>query len=142
MERTTVKKIKVLAIAALAAATTMLPISASANTAAPTPPKANAELEVFAEILAPQAPGLPYHTPGSCSRGWVRINAHTIAARESKSTTAPVSFLIRSPDGFSPMYYSCRSLEVGAGYGPVCNGPGNTGWILVTAPKCDGRGGS
>jgi hypothetical protein len=133
-----VKRTKVLAIAAVAAAATTLPLSASANPTPQAPPKTNADLTVVAKVLEPEAPGLAYHTPGSCSRGWVRINAQSITARQSKSATAPAAFQIVSPDGLSPMYYPCRSLEVGASY-TAC-GLGNTGWILVAAPEYERQG--
>lgn len=128
------KRSKVLAVVASVVAATMLPLSASAAT----PPKAE-DLYVIAVKLEPEAPGLSYHQPGSCSRGWVRIQAHTIAARTTKSASAPVAFYIISPDYLQPMYYPCRSLEVGGAYPSVC-GAANTGWILVAAPEYERQG--
>jgi hypothetical protein len=132
------KRVTVLAIAAMAVMATMSPVAASARTTPATAPKAGAEPIVYGMLLLPGAPGLAYHTPGSCGRGWVRINAHTITARQTKSATAPAAFHIVSPDGLRPMYYPCRSLEVGAGY-TACN-VANTGWILVAAPEYERQG--
>ena len=125
-------KVSALAATALLA---VLPLTASATEAAPTAD----ELVVVAEILEPEAPGLDYHQPGQCSRGWVRIEAHSITARTAKNPSAPRAFQIVSPDGLEPMYYPCRSMEVGASYPPVC-GAANTGWILVTAPQYERQG--
>lgn len=132
------KRIKVLAVAALAVIASALPMSASANTAPTTTPKAGGVPVVMAEMQIPENSALAYHTPGSCSRAWIRINAHTITARVTKSTSAAAAFTITSPDGTSPMYYSCRSLEPGSGY-TACNAS-NTGWILVAAPELELQG--
>lgn len=99
------KRIKTLAIAALTAAATMLPLSASATT--------------------PSAVQVEPQRPGACRHAWMHIWASNVPVYSEPTTTS------RELTRLGPDHWPCRVMQVGGRY-DMC-GAVNTGWVLLPA---------
>jgi hypothetical protein len=115
------KAINILAIAALTAAGTMLPLSASATAPLPVLTPLTIGAPVSAE---PSATVTSHQAPGACRRAWTRV-PHQRVPLYSEPTTASTQ-LGQFLHGFTT---PCRHMQVGGRYN-LC-GAYNTGWILI-----------
>jgi hypothetical protein len=108
------RKSKVLIIGFLAAAMTILPLSASATAPSPQP------------ITVAESPGVQqtYLWPGECRHAWTKFTEIALVYAQPNDNARIVTHI---PKG---AYSACRSLALGGRYAD-CGGTNANGWILV-----------